>query len=166
MLVHKQPFFNTLSVSENVQRVIDELEGTLPQGVELHRTLFRQATFIERAIGNLSVAIVIGCVLVTLILIAFLFQWRTVVISLTAIPLSLLGAILILRAMGASLNAMTLGGLAIALGEVVDDAIVDVENVLRRLQENRRASIRARRRRSCWTRRWRSAARSFTPVSS
>ncbi|MFQ5734818.1 MAG: efflux RND transporter permease subunit, partial [Planctomycetaceae bacterium] len=97
----------------------------------------QQSTFIERAIGNLNVAIIIGCVLVTLILIAFLFQWRTVAISLTAIPLSLLGAILILRAFGASLNAMTLGGLAIALGEVVDDAIVDVENVLRRLRENR-----------------------------
>jgi CzcA family heavy metal efflux pump len=94
--------------------------------------------FIERAIGNLSVAILIGCVLVVLILVAFLFEWRTVLISLTAIPLSLLGAVLILRAFGASLNAMTLGGLAIALGEVVDDAIVDVENVVRRLQENHR----------------------------
>ena len=138
LIVHKQPFFNTLAVSENVQKAIDELAVTLPDGVELHRTLFRQATFIERAIRNLSIAILIGCVLVTLILVAFLFQWRTVVISLTAIPLSLLGAIIILRAFGASLNAMTLGGLAIALGEVVDDAIVDVENVLRRLHENRR----------------------------
>lgn len=138
MLVHKQPDFNTLDVSENVQKAIDELEATLPKGVELHRTLFQQSTFIERAIGNLSVAILMGCVLVTLILIAFLFQWRTVLISLIAIPLSLLGAILILRGFGATLNAMTLGGLAIALGEVVDDAIVDVENVLRRLRENRR----------------------------
>ena len=138
MLVHKQPQFNTLKVSRNVQDAIDDLESTLPAGVQLHRTLFRQAAFIERAIGNLNVAILIGCVLVTLILVAFLFQWRTVVISLTAIPLSLLGAILVLRAVGTSLNAMTLGGLAIALGEVVDDAIVDVENVLRRLRENRR----------------------------
>jgi CzcA family heavy metal efflux pump len=138
MLVHKQPYFNTLDVSENVQGAIDELEAALPEGVELHRTLFQQSAFIERAIGNLSIAILIGCVLVTLILVAFLFQWRTVLISLTAIPLSLLGAILVLRAFGASLNAMTIGGLAIALGAVVDDAIVDVENVFRRLGENRR----------------------------
>lgn len=138
MLVHKQPSFNTLTVSDNVQQAISELGQTLPAGVELHPVLFRQATFIERAIGNLSSAILIGCMLVILILIAFLFQWRTVVISLTAIPLSLLGAILVLRGLGFSLNAMTLGGLAIALGEVVDDAIVDVENVLRRLRENAR----------------------------
>jgi CzcA family heavy metal efflux pump len=137
LIIHKQPDFNTLAVTQNVQRVLDDLKGTLPEGVELQDNLFRQASFIERAISNLNHAILIGCVLVTLILIAFLFQWRTVVISLTAVPLSLLGAILILRWFGASLNAMTLGGLAIALGELVDDAIVDVENVLRRLRENR-----------------------------
>lgn len=136
ILVHKQPFFNTLTVSEDVERAIEELRAALPEGVALHPQLFRQAAFIERAIGNLTVAMLIGCGLVTAILIAFLFQWRTVVISLTAIPLSLLGAILVLRGCGASLNAMTLGGLAIALGEVVDDAIVDVENVLRRLRQN------------------------------
>lgn len=136
LLIHKQPDFNTLQVSNDVQQAVAELGQTLPAGVELHPLLFRQASFIERAIGNLSTAILIGCVLVILILIAFLYQWQTVVISLTAIPLSLLGAILILRGCGASLNAMTLGGLAIALGEVVDDAIVDVENVLRRLREN------------------------------
>ena len=139
LLVHKQPFFNTLTVSDDVQAAVTELKDTLPEGVELHSTLFRQAAFIERAIANLTVAILIGCGLVTLILIAFLFQWRTVAISLTAIPLSLLGAVLVLRGLGASLNAMTLGGLAIALGEVVDDAIVDVENVLRRLRENARS---------------------------
>ncbi len=141
ILVHKQPYFNTLDVSENVQDAIDELESALPEGVELHRTLFQQAAFIERAIGNLSVAILVGCVLVALILVAFLFQWRTVLISLTAIPLSLLGAILVLRGLGASLNAMTIGGLAIALGAVVDDAIVDVENVVRRLRENRHRDV-------------------------
>ena len=137
MLVHKQPDFNTLEVSRDVQEAIDELETALPDGVQLHRELFRQSAFIERAVGNLSTAILIGCILVALILIAFLFQWRTVVISLTAIPLSLLGAILVLRTFGLSLNAMTIGGLAIALGAVVDDAIVDVENVLRRLRQNR-----------------------------
>lgn len=138
LVIHKQPDFNTLAVTENVQGVLHDLQQTLPQGVTLHPNLFRQATFIDRAIGNLNHAILLGCVLVTLILIAFLMQWRTVVISLTAIPLSLLGAILLLRWFGASLNAMTLGGLAIALGELVDDAIVDVENVLRRLRENRK----------------------------
>ena len=100
--------------------------------------LFRQVAFIERAIGNLSSSLLQGCFLVTLVLIAFLMNARVLMISLTAIPLSLLGAILVLLGFGASLNAMTLGGLAIALGEVVDDAIVDVENVLKRLQENRR----------------------------
>lgn len=137
LVVHKQPFSNTLLVSRQLQQALEELETTLPAGVTLEKTLFRQAAFVERAMSNLRLAILIGCGLVTLILIAFLFQWRTVAISLTAIPLSLLGAILILRSFGASLNAMTLGGLAIALGEVVDDAIVDVENVLRRLRENR-----------------------------
>lgn len=136
LVIHKQPYFNTLTVSRDIARALDELEATLPNGVVLHSRLFRQASFVEQAIGNLNTAILIGCVLVTLILIAFLLQWRTVVISLTAVPLSLLGAVLVLRSFGASLNAMTLGGLAIALGEVVDDAIVDVENVLRRLREN------------------------------
>jgi CzcA family heavy metal efflux pump len=137
LVVHKQPEFNTLSVSEGVQQALGELARALPEGVTLHKQLFRQATFIERAVGNLQSSIIIGCLLVTGVLAAFLFQWRTLAISLTAIPLSLLGAILVLREFGASLNAMTLGGLAIALGEVVDDAIVDVENVLRRLAENR-----------------------------
>lgn len=140
LVVHKQPTANTLTTDAAVRKALDELQPALPEGVTLHRTLFSQATFIERAIGNLSHAILIGCALVALVLVVFLFQWRTVVISLTAIPLSLLGAILVLRWFGASLNAMTLGGLAIALGEVVDDAIVDVENVLRRLLENRRSA--------------------------
>ncbi len=139
IVVHKQPQANTLAVTEEFERALAELKAALPHGVTMHSNLFRQATFIERAIGNLNVAIVVGCALVTLILIAFLFQWRTVVISLTAIPLSLLGAVLVLRWFGASLNAMTLGGLAIALGAVVDDAIVDVENVVRRLLMNRRS---------------------------
>lgn len=137
LVVHKQPDFNTLTVTNSVQQALGELQATIPEGVSLRPALFRQATFIERAIGNLSSSIVVGCVLVTAVLVVFLFQWRTLAISLTAIPLSLLGAILILRGFGASLNAMTLGGLAIALGEVVDDAIVDVENVMRRLRENR-----------------------------
>jgi CzcA family heavy metal efflux pump len=140
LVIHKQPAFNTLSVTASVQVALQELGGVLPNGVTLRPALFRQATFIERTVANLRSSIVVGCLLVAAVLSAFLFQWRTLVISLTAIPLSLLGAILVLRECGVSLNAMTLGGLAIALGEVVDDAIVDVENVLRRLLENRRRS--------------------------
>jgi CzcA family heavy metal efflux pump len=136
LIVHRQPSANTLEVTQELDAALDELQSGLPSGVVMHRNLFRQATFIEHAIGNLNTAILIGCGLVAVILVAFLFQWRTVAINLTAIPLSLLGAMLVLRGFGASLNAMTLGGLAIALGAVVDDAIVDVENVLRRLQEN------------------------------
>lgn len=140
LVIHKQPTANMPATDAAVQHALDELQVAVPRGVTLHRSLFRQSTFIERAISNLGQAILIGCVLVGVVLIVFLFQWRTVVISLTAIPLSLLGAVAILRGLGFSLNAMTLGGLAIALGEVVDDAIVDVENVLRRLQENRRSA--------------------------
>lgn len=139
LIVHKQPDFNTLTVSSSVQTALHEVRGALPDGVTVHPLLFRQAAFIERAIGNLSNSLILGCVLVTIVLILFLMNWRVLLISLTAIPLSLMGAILVLLAGGASLNAMTLGGLAIALGEVVDDAIVDVENVLRRLQENHRS---------------------------
>ncbi len=136
LIVHKQPDFNTLQVTDSVQTALDELTGTLPDDVTLHPLLFRQAAFIERAIGNLSHSLLLGCGLVTVVLILFLMNARVLLISLTAIPLSLMGAILVLLGCGASLNAMTLGGLAIALGELVDDAIVDVENVLRRLQEN------------------------------
>lgn len=137
LIIHKQPDFNTLTVTASVQSALKELQSTVPPGVTLHPALFRQAAFIERAIGNLSHSLLLGCVLVTIVLIAFLMNLRVLLISLTAIPLSLMGAILVLLGCGASLNAMTLGGLAIALGEVVDDAIVDVENVLRRLHDNR-----------------------------
>ena len=137
LVVHKQPDFNTLTVTASVQSALDELKAAIPMDATLHPLLFRQAAFIERAIGNLSHSLLLGCGLVTVVLILFLMNVRVLLISLTAIPLSLLGAILVLLGSGASLNAMTLGGLAIALGEVVDDAIVDVENVLRRLQESR-----------------------------
>jgi len=140
LIVHKQLAANTLRVTHDVEAAIAALRGTLPEGVTLHPALFRQASFVQRAIHNLNVSIAIGCLLVTLVLIAFLFQWRTVLISLLAIPLSLLGAVVVLRIFGMSLNTMTLGGFAIALGAVVDDAIVDVENVLRRLRENGRKS--------------------------
>jgi CzcA family heavy metal efflux pump len=135
--IHKQPYSDTLAVTRDVQAALEEMRSSLPQDVEMNAAMFRQANFIERALGNLNVAIAIGCLLAIAVLIAFLYQWRTAAISLSAIPLSLLGAILVLRAFGASLNTMTLGGLAISIGVVVDDAIVDVENVVRRLRENR-----------------------------
>ena len=140
MVVQKQPFFNTLRVTRDVETALEELKVGLPQGVRLDDTLFRQATFIEHTLHNLSWAIVLGCGLAAAVLIAFLHQWRTAAISLIAIPLSLLGAVVILRWFGASLDTMTLGGLAISIGVVVDDAIVDVENIVRRLRENRRLS--------------------------
>src|SRR5205823_920554 len=119
-----------------VEAKMKSLEPNLA-GVDVTTKIFRPATFIERALHNLKIAVLIGCVLVTLILIAFLFEWRTAVISLTAIPLSLVGAVLILNRLGGTLNTMVLAGLAIAVGEVVDDAIIDVENIVRRLRQNR-----------------------------
>ena len=105
-------------------------------GVKIVARIFRPATFIELALANLRFAMILGCILVTLILIAFLFEWRTAVISLTAIPLSIVSAIIILVQMNITINTMVLAGLAIAVGEVVDDAIIDVENIVRRLKEN------------------------------
>ena len=107
--------------------------------MEVDPTIFRPATFIERAIENLRHALAVGCVLVVVILFVFLFDWRTAVISLTAIPLSLVAALLVFTYSGATVNTMVLAGLVIALGEVVDDAIIDVENIARRLRLNRAA---------------------------
>jgi CzcA family heavy metal efflux pump len=122
------------------QRVEDELERLKPilerQGITYHPALFRQANFIEHAVGNVTHSLVLGAILVCVVLFVFLFNFRIAFISLTAIPLSLLGAVAVLWAFGVSLNTLTLGGLAIAVGEVVDDAIIDVENIFRRLQEN------------------------------
>jgi CzcA family heavy metal efflux pump len=137
LMVSKQPGANTLEVSGQVEAILDELRPALPAGVQLHRGLFRQATFIESALANMRRALLLGAVLVIVVLLCFLADLRTAFISLTAIPLSLLTAVAVLWAWGASLNTMTLGGLAIAIGEVVDDAIIDVENIYRRLRENR-----------------------------
>jgi CzcA family heavy metal efflux pump len=136
VVIEKFPWANTLDVTREVEKVLDNLRPSLP-GVEMLTHIFRPATFIEQALSNLRFAMILGSVLVTLILVAFLFEWRTAVISLTAIPLSLIGAILILNRFGGTLNTMVLAGLAIAVGEVVDDAIIDVENILRRLKQNR-----------------------------
>src|SRR5262249_48123215 len=128
---------NTITVTKDVEAALNGLRQALPADAALDADMFRQATFIERAITSIDWAMVQGGFLVVLVLLLFLFSLRTGLISLVAIPLSLLVAVVILRWLGGSLNTMTLGGLAIAIGEVVDDAIIDVENVHRRLRENR-----------------------------
>ena len=134
LIVEKQPQANTLELTRKVEAAIDALKPGL-KDVEVDPTIFRPATFIERAIDNLTKALAVGCGLVALILVLFLFDWRTAVISLTAIPLSLVAALLVLSYSGATINTMVLAGLVIALGEVVDDAIIDVENIARRLRQ-------------------------------
>jgi CzcA family heavy metal efflux pump len=138
LIVEKQPTGNTLEVTRNVEAALEALKPGL-KDVLLDPTIFRPATFIERSLDNLSEAMWIGCILVVIILITFLFDWRTALISLTAIPLSLVAATLVLVWHGATINTMVLAGLVIAMGEVVDDAIIDVENIVRRLRLNRAA---------------------------
>ncbi|MCB9717355.1 MAG: efflux RND transporter permease subunit [Myxococcales bacterium] len=135
LIVEKQPWGSTLEVTQAIDDALVELAPALP-GVRVDPTIFRPASFIERAIDNLELALGLGCVLVVLVLGAFLFDWRTALISVLAIPLSLLTAILVLDLRGGQLDTMVLAGLAIAVGEVVDDAIIDVENIHRRLHEN------------------------------
>src|SRR5215475_5085906 len=137
LVISKQPWANTLTSTRVAEAALDEVKRALPADVILDSTIFRQASFIESAISNINSAMVQGGVLVIVVLILFLFSWRGGVISFTVIPLSLLVVIIVLERMGGTINTMTLGGLAIAIGEVVDDAIVDVENVFRRLRENR-----------------------------
>jgi CzcA family heavy metal efflux pump len=136
LIVSKQPGANTLEVSRRVEQVLADLHTALPAAVALHPRLFRQAAFIESALANMRRVLLFGAVLVVAVLFAFLTDLRTVFISLLAIPLSLLASVAVLWVCGAPLNTMTLGGLAIAVGEVVDDAIIDVENIHRRLREN------------------------------
>jgi CzcA family heavy metal efflux pump len=136
LIVEKQPTGNTLDVTRNVEKALKDLEPGL-KDVELDPTIFRPATFIERSLDNLREAMIIGCVLVIVILVTFLYDWRTALISLTAIPLSLVAATIVLVHWGATINTMVLAGLVIAMGEVVDDAIIDVENIVRRLRLNR-----------------------------
>jgi CzcA family heavy metal efflux pump len=143
--VHKQPGANTIEVTRRLDRELDGIQETLPAGVTIDRRIFRQADFIEVAVGNVIAALRDGGVLVILVVVAFLANLRAAAITLTAMPLSLAAAVLVLRAFDATINTMTLGGLAIAIGALVDDAIVDVENVVRRLRENAAKSEGARR---------------------
>ncbi len=135
LIVEKQLWANTLDVTQNVEKAMEELQPAMGE-VEYDTTIFRPATFIERALANLGYSMLVGCVLVVIVLLLFLFEWRCAVISATAIPLSLLAAVMVLYYRGGTVNTMVLAGLVIALGEVVDDAIIDVENIMRRLRLN------------------------------
>lgn len=137
MSVVKSPGFDTIGLTEQIEAAITGLQPSLPEGVKA-TVLFRQRDFIDSAIGNLKKAIIEGAVMVTVVLILFLMSARTTFITLMAMPLSFAVTLLTFKWFGLSVNSMTLGGLAVAIGMVVDDAIVDVENVFRRLRENSR----------------------------
>jgi CzcA family heavy metal efflux pump len=138
LVLESQYGTNTLDVTKDIEKTLAALKPVLTQqGVDLKADVFRPANFIDAAVGHLRTALLVGAVLVIAVLFLFLLNVRTAVISAVAIPLSLLVAIIVLTSFDVSLNTMTLGGLAIALGEVVDDAIIDVENIYRRLRENR-----------------------------
>ena len=139
--VQKQPGADTVALTRQVEAALGELGRTLPAGVKADTVLFRQANFIEASIGNVGDALLDAVIVVAIVLFAFLLNVRTTVISLTAIPISILITVLVFRAFGIGINTMTLGGLAIAIGELVDDAVVDVENVYRRLRENRELPV-------------------------
>jgi len=135
--LQKQPDANTITLTNDIGRVLDDLKTTLPAGVTIDKELFQQAEFIQTAVDNVKEVIRDGAILVAIILFLFLMNFRTTFITLTAIPLSFILTFIVFKAFGMTINTMTLGGLAIAVGELVDDAIVDVENVFRRLRENR-----------------------------
>jgi HME family heavy-metal exporter len=135
--VQKQPDADSVTLTRAVEKAIADLSKGRPQGMEAPQFLFRQANFIEQSVGNVEEALRDGAILVAVVLFLFLLNVRTTLISLMAIPVSLLATALVFRYFGLSINTMTLGGLAIAIGELVDDAVVGVENVLRRLKQNR-----------------------------
>ncbi len=134
--ISKQPNTNTLNLTENIEKNLDELRKTLPPDVVLDSKIFRQADFIEKSVFNVQRALLEGSAFVIIILFLFLGSFRTTIISILAIPISLLGAIIVLNFMGLNINTMSLGGMAIAIGSLVDDAIIDVENVYKRLRQN------------------------------
>ncbi|MEN3309755.1 MAG: hypothetical protein V7603_5957 [Micromonosporaceae bacterium] len=138
LVVEKLPWANTLDVTRGVEQALRDLRPGL-SGITVDPTIFRPASFITMAVNNLSRALLLGCLFVVLVLALFLFEWRSALISLLAIPLSLVAAMLVLYYSKATVNTMVLAGLVIAVGVVVDDAIIDIENIVRRLREHRRA---------------------------
>jgi Cu/Ag efflux pump CusA len=136
LIVEKLPWGNTLEVTRGVEAALEELQPGL-SGINIDTEIFRPASFIEESLDNLSRALLLGVILVMMVLGAFLFQWRTALISIIAIPLSLVTAALVLYLSGSSVNTMVLAGLVIAVGVVVDDAIIDIENIIRRLRQHR-----------------------------
>ena len=137
LIVEKLPWANTLDVTRGVEAAIAEMQPGL-KDIDIDTTIFRPATFIENSIDNLTESLLVGAVLVVIVLLFFLYEWRVALISATIIPLSLMASLLVLNLQGVAINVMTLAGLAIAIGAVVDDAIVDVENVVRRLRRLRK----------------------------
>ena len=134
--IQKQSGVNTLDLTERIEATLDDIQRSLPQGMQIHRDLFRQADFIEQSLYNLFTRLLEGAGLVILVVVLFLMNVRAAAITLLALPLSMLAAVIAMDRFGLTLNTMSLGGLAIAIGELVDDAIIDVENVARRLREN------------------------------
>ncbi|MCG6113271.1 MAG: efflux RND transporter permease subunit [Paracoccus sp.] len=137
--IEKQPDIDTVQLTRDVEAALAQLSGSLPDGIQADNILFRQADFIETSVKNVQTVLVEAIVVVAIVLFAFLLNVRTTFISLTAIPVSILVTAIVFNVLGLSINTMTLGGLAIAIGELVDDAVVDVENIFRRLRENREA---------------------------
>ena len=135
--VTKQPGANTLEVTREIERNLSELQKSLPSDVQLDTHIFRQADFIQTSISNVERALLEGSILVVIVLFLFLGNFRTTLISLLAIPMSLLATVIALKLLGLNINTMSLGGMAIAVGSLVDDAIIDVENVYKRLRQNR-----------------------------
>ena len=134
--ISKQPGINTLSVTQNIERNLESIAKSLPADVQLDTKIFRQADYIQASVNNVGRSLIEGAVCVILILFLFLTSVRSTIISLLAIPLSLLGTVIVLYLLGMDINTMTLGGMCIAIGSLVDDAIIDVENVYKRLREN------------------------------
>jgi Cu/Ag efflux pump CusA len=138
MTVMKQPSINTLDLTDKIDEAMADLKVSLPQDVKINTRIFRQADFIDASISNINKTLIEGSLFVIIILFVFLMNWRPTFISLIAIPISLIFAILTLKWLGLTINTMSLGGMAIAIGALVDDAIIDVENVFKRLKENSR----------------------------
>lgn len=143
--VQKQPEADTVTITREIERMLPELDRTLPEGVSVNNVLFRQATFIETSISNVQQVLVEALIVVSIVLFAFLLNWQTTLISVLAIPISILATVIVFSLMGLSINTMTLGGIAIAIGALVDDAVVDVENIFRRLGLHRLAGGKDRR---------------------